>query len=199
MSKDKVTNKRADLLLNNIKQIVQNGVKANLDLCQVLHDSFTTVTQKGNEWQFVWEYWGYKTWFDFVEIEIGMHHVAANTCKKVWQVFGVELGGAWNMADMLPITKMKILAASDKLTKQNVKVWLKKAKSMTCCELEHEIYGEDAHRTFSVTLSQPEYKMLNKMIEDARKEHGEEKTKGMLLLCMLRPTYAKLHALKKAS
>jgi len=195
MQQSKITNKRADLLLNNVRQLVQNGIRANLDLCRMLHESFVTVTPKGSNWQFAWEYWGYKSWFDFVEIEMGMHELTANTCKKVWQVFGVELNGAWSIHDALPITKMKILAASDKLSKQNVASWLKKAKKMTCCDLQHEIYGESSYRTFSVTLANPEYRMLNRLIEAARKEHGEEKTKGELLIELLRPLYA----LRKAS
>lgn len=187
MSQQKITRKRAELLLNNVRQIVRHGVKANLDLCQILHETFVSVLQEGEQWKFVWEVWGFKSWFDFVEIEIGMHENTANAYKKVWQVFGIDLEGAWSPDDALPITKMKILSASDKLNKQNIKSWLKKAKAMTCCDLQHEIYGEDVNRTFSVTVSQAGFRAISKALKTAREQFGDDKTNGELLVKLLAP------------
>lgn len=179
----KLTIKQADALHAKVKSATRASAEASFHLCELLYESFVSVVNTDQGWKFVWEYWGYKTWFDFVEIEVGMHETTANAYKKIWEVFGIELEGAWDFADALPITKMRILSAAD-IDKRNVKNWLHKAKRMSCCELQAEVYGTEVLHTLAVSVSKRELNAINKALEAARRDYEEPKkvTRGELLV-----------------
>ena len=179
----KLTVKQADTLRSRVQSATRASAEATFHLCELLHESFISVVNTNKGWKFVWEYWGYKTWFDFVEIEVGMHETTANSYKKIWEVFGIELNGAWDFADALPVTKMRILSAAD-INKRNVKAWLHKAARMTCCELQAEVYGTEVMHTLAVSVSKRELQTINKALKAARGDYENPKkvTRGELLL-----------------
>jgi len=179
----KLTKKQADALRTKIDSATRASAEAAFHLCELIYESYVSVVNTDQGWKFVWEYWGFKTWFDFVEIEVGMHETTANCYKKIWEVFGLELAGAWDYAEVLPITKMRILSAAD-INKRNVKSWLSKAKRMTCCELQAEVYGTEVLHTLSVSVSKRELQTINKALNAARSDYDnpQKVTRGELLL-----------------
>jgi len=178
---NQITQAKADALLERIKSVVAESSKSNFDLCQVLYESNRAVVSVGGTIVFAYETWGYKTWFDFVEAEVGLHEQSANAYVRVYEVFGVELAGAWDTGKPLPITKMRILAAAD-LTKSNVKAWMKKAEKMTCCKLVSEIYGTAELAHFHASVSKRGLSDINRALQAARDSFGEDLPKGDLLV-----------------
>jgi len=178
----KLTTKQADVLRNKISSATNDNAKTAFYLCGLLYESFVSVVNTDKGWKFVWEYWGFKCWFDFVETEIGIHENTAYLYKRIWEIFGIELAGAWDLADVLPITKMRILSAAD-INKRNVSSWLSKARRMTCCELQAEVYGTEVMHTLSIRVSKRELQAINKAFDIARDEYESPKvTRGELLL-----------------
>lgn len=185
--KEQLTKKQADVLRDRIDSATRTSAEATFHLCKLLYESFVCVVNTDGKWKFVWEYWGYKSWFDFVEIEIGVHKATAHVYKKIWEIFGIELAGAWDPTGVLPITKMRILSAAD-IDRRNIKSWLNKAKRMTCCELQAEVYGTEVLHTLSVQVSKRELQTINKALNTARSDYEDPQkvTRGELLLGIIK-------------
>ena len=183
----KLTIKQTDALHLKVQSATRSSAEASFHLCEVLHESFVSVVNTNKGWKFVWEYWGYKSWFDFVEIEVGLHETTANAYKKIWEIFGVELLGAWDFAEALPVTKMRILSVAD-LNKRNVKSWLSKAKRMSCCELQAEVYGTEVQHTLAVQVTKTELRAINRAFTHARSDYDNPNnvTRGELLLGIIK-------------
>lgn len=181
VDQQKLTQAKADALLERVKSVVAESAKSNFDLCQVLYETSRAVVSIGGNIVFAYETWGYKTWFDFVEAEVGLHEQSANAYVKVYEVFGVELAGAWDTGKPLPITKMRILTAAE-LTKTNVRAWIKKAEKLTCCKLVSEIYGTAELSHFHASVSKRGLSDINRALQAARDSFGEDLPKGDLLV-----------------
>ena len=94
--------------------------------------------------------WGFESWEEYVETELGFHYSTATGYVNVWDTFFVRFGDTVDKT-LLPksITKLKALA---KVVKHSdVNAWLRKANKMTCCEVDHaieiSIYGGRSRRT----------------------------------------------------
>ena len=182
--KQQLTASKANALLERVRQVVETSSQSNFDLCQVLYETHRAVVSVGGDIMFAYQTWGYKTWFDFVETEIGLHETTAFGYVKVYEVFGVELANAWDTGKPLPITKMKILSAAN-LTKSNVRGWLKKAEKMTCCQLVAEVYGTVEQAHFNASVTKTGLRDINRALDAARASFGEDLPKGDLLVKML--------------
>lgn len=182
--RNQISQAGAKALLDKVRQVVEISSQANFDLCQILYETDRAVVSVGGDIVFAYQTWGYKTWFDFVEEEVGLHEMTANAYRRVYEVFGVELAGAWDHGKPLPITKMKTLTAAN-LTKANVRSWLKKAEKMTCCQLVAEVYGTEEMRHFSASVTKRGLSDINRAMEAARDSFGEDLPKGDLLVKML--------------
>jgi hypothetical protein len=181
---NQITPAKAEALLERVRQVVETNAQSNFDLCQILYETSQAVVSVGGNIVFAYQTWGYKNWFDFVETEIGLHEQSANAYRRVYEVFGVELAGAWDTGKPLPITKMRILTAAN-LTKVNVRVWLKKAEKMTCCKLVSEVYGTAEQAHFHASVSKRGLNDINRALDAARASFGEDLPKGDLLVRML--------------
>lgn len=178
-----LTQNKADSLLKRLQSTVEANSKAGFDLCWVLYECSQSVVYVGDDPVFVYETWGYKDWFDFVEVEVGVHEQTANTYCKIGRVFGHELAGSWDTGSPLPITKMAILAAWPGLSAKNVRSRMAWAKSKTCCQMQEELLGKDRPVTMAFGVSKAEQRDINKAIEVARErfDDGEEMTRGEVI------------------
>jgi hypothetical protein len=170
-----------------VQSATRASAEAAFHLCELLYESFVSVVNTDQGWKFVWEYWGYKSWFDFVEIDVGLHEATAYSYKKIWEVFGIELAGSWDFADVLPVTKMRLLSIAD-INKRNVKSWLGRAQRMSCCELQAEVYGTEVQSTLAVLVTKRELQTINKALDAARADYEEPKkvTRGELLVGIIK-------------
>lgn len=182
MTEPKVVNeKAASALRSKIRDIVERHAQASTDVCWALYETYHCLVRIGGQDVPIWSAWGYSSWHDFVGIELGLHQTTAYCYKKVWEVFYVKLGGAWEASSLLPITKMRILSAA-KLDKRNVNAWMKKAKRMTCAQLVSAVYGTDELHTFATTLSKGDLDTLNRVIDEARSAFGPDRPRGEVLV-----------------
>lgn len=178
-----LTERNASKLRASIQEIVAQGAKASKDLCWALYETYTTQVRIGGVSVPIYQAWGYDSWSRFVGIELGLHVVTAYCYRRVWEVFFVKLDGAWDHANLLPISKMRILCAA-KLDKRNVNSWLKKAKALTCAQLVAEVYGTAELHTLAVNLKGKDYEALKAVLADAQSAFGPELPRGEVLLKM---------------
>lgn len=176
-----LTKKRADLLRTKVQDIVESHAQGSMDLCWALYEIDHTVVRVAGNLVPVWETWGYKTWDDFVGKEVGLHPHTAHLYKRVWEVFYVDLAGAWDANLRLGITKMRILCAAN-LNRKNVNSWLKKAKGMTCAKLLAEVYDTQELHSFTASVTSREMAQLKKGVEAAREAFGEDLPRGQALV-----------------
>lgn len=183
MEQVKLTGRKAELLLEKVRDAVRTGAQAIFDLCWLLHECDRSVVYIGDDPVFVYETWGYKDWFDFVEIEVGVHGQTANVYRKIGRVFGEELQGAWDSGNPLPVTKMAILAAWTGLNRKNVRAKMRWAKKKTCCQMQYELLGQDRPIQMGFGVSEAEQRDINKAIKLARSkfDEGEKMTRGELI------------------
>lgn len=187
MEQTRLTEKKASALLDKVRSAVEAGAKADFDLCWLLYECDRSVVYIGDDPVFVYQTWGYETWYDFVEVEVGVHEQTANIYRKIGRIFGEDMAGAWDSGNPLPVTKMAILAAWSGLTRGNVQSKIKWAKSKTCCHMRDELLGDQRgiHMAFGVTKQ--EQRDINKAIDLARKkfDEGDDMTRGELLAAMV--------------
>ena len=183
MEEIKLTKGKAGALLEKVRSAVAASAQADFDLCWLLYECDRSVVYVGDEPVYVYETWGYRDWFQFVEIEVGVHEKTANHYRKVGEVFGEKLQGAWDSGKPLMITKMIILASWPELSRKNVKSKMRWAANKTCCEVQHELLGKDRAYTLSFSVSKGEQRSVNKAIDEARSkfDDGQEMTRGELM------------------
>lgn len=183
--KPKILNERtAERFRAKIQDFVSAHAKASIELCWALYETDHALVLIGGQPTSLWEAWGYKSWREFVGVELGMHPTTAYCYRRVWEVFYVELAGAWAEKDLLPITKMRILCAA-KMDKNNVTAWLTKAKKMTCPQLVAAVYGTEELHTFATSMTAKEMEAVRNAIEDARGAFGTDLPRGGILARMV--------------
>lgn len=192
-----MTRKEAQGFLTKIERLVANRKKGSMDLCEVVYQVSYTTVSFGGDLLYLWQFWGHESWENFVGLVLGLHPTTAYVYRKVHEVFYVELEGAWDIGNLLPITKMRILAADRGLNKRNVNTKLKRAAKKTCPQLVAEIYGVDELRHLSVSVSASEMKTIGRAIEKARKAFTADDTskrlpRGQVLARMARE-WANIH------
>lgn len=179
-----LSTKQSEELRRRIKDVVSSHKKASLDLCEVIYESDVQMTRVKGDYVYCWKAWGFESWEDYVGVEIGMHMTTAYAYKKIWEVFCVDLVGAWDVGLLQPITKMRLLSAA-LLNKKNVNAWLRKAATMNCRELRAAVYDTEELRHFSIEVSDPQLNRINRVLEQGRAVYGEV-SKGQLLANILK-------------
>ena len=169
-----LSSRQASTLRRQIAGIVEGRKTFSLDLCWAVHETYEKMVLVGGEPMFIWEAWGFKGWKEFVGKELGLYPTTAYAYRHIWEVFGVELDGSWDKKLILGITKMRILAADQGMTKRNVNAKLKKAAGKTCAKLRSEVFNISTMRSFSVGVNDKDMGTLKKAVEEARAALGEE-------------------------
>lgn len=191
-----MTKKEAQALLAEIEELVENRQRGSMDLCRVVYQVSYTTVSFGGELVYLWQLWGYDSWNDFVGLVLGIHPTTAFVYRRIHEVFYVDLQGCWDHENLLPVTKMRILAADRGLTKRNVNSVLKRAVNKTCPQLVAEVYGVDELKHLSVSVSSSEMKTIGKAIEKAREafsdKDGKRLPRGQVLARMARE-WANVH------
>lgn len=185
-----MTKREAKALLVEIEELVESHQRGSMDLCRVVYQVSDTTVSFGGDLHYLWQLWGYDSWNDFVGLVLGIHPTTAYVYRRIHEVFYVDLAGCWDHGNLLPVTKMRILAADRSLNKRNVNAKLKRALNKTCPQLVAEIYGVDELKHLSVSVSGSEMKTIGKAIEKARKafteKDGKRLPRGQVLARMAR-------------
>lgn len=175
MSEENHLSKReATKLRRQISNIVEGHAKFSLDLCWAVYETYERMVLVGGQPVFIWEAWGYDDWQEFVGQELGLYPTTAYAYRRIWEVFGVELDGAWDKKNLLGVTKMRILAADQAMNRRNVDKKLRTAAKMTCAQLRAQVFDTEEIRHFHVSVTEDGMETLKAAIEDGRKRLGEE-------------------------
>lgn len=202
LSKDAAEKLREKAIL-----LAGNHTKTAMELAEVLYNTYYgEVNYAGGNLQ-LWEAWGFKSWFDYVENELGIHQNTAAGYRRTYEVFEIKCAGEWDKKSGVSFTKMKALARV--VNKVNVNSWLKKAKTMSCCELEDavlaSIYGKQKSgvtRHFSAFLTDRELIKINSILEVGYQKFPNCERRGEVLTKILEEwdhKAAKLKVVKKSA
>lgn len=174
------TEAKANTLRTRIRTLAGTGAQNAMDLAQALHESYHGWAYVGGKQHYLYELWGYRTWEDFVGKEAGLRKTTAYSYVRVWQIFYVDLAGAWDVNDLLPFSKMRALSAAT-LTKNNVSGWLKKARNMTCGQLVAKVYGKPELHQMRVPTTSAQRAKINDALTIAGEAFGSDLSRGDLL------------------
>lgn len=163
----------ANSLRKKAQDFTNKSAKAAFDFGALLYEIYFSDIKVGKEVIPVWRAWGYETWFLYCECELHMHAATVNSYRNVYDIFGVQLDGMWNKKDILPITKMRSLLKV--VNENNVKSWVKKAKKLSCCDLDDEVeYALTGKKTrlrhFTARMDDKSFTEVKNIISDARED-----------------------------
>lgn len=177
-----VSLKQADQLRHRCQTAWARHKTASMELCEAVWETECTVVKKDGDYVYCWALWGYKSWEEFLGKEMDLHLASAYLLRNVWQTFGIDLKGSWDSDLLLGITKMKLLTVAP-LTRKNVNMWLRKAKSMTCKQLRAEVYGTEEIHTLQLPLTGSQLRQVRGALEFAKSaiSNGEKMNRGELL------------------
>lgn len=191
MSEEKtkqVTKADAANLRRELQQATAESDQAWWKQCTLLHQVYYSGI--GDELKPVFELWGYKTWHDYVENELGLHVGTASSMVRTAHFFVVRLKGAFRVKEhLLSRQRMRALAAfPDKVTAATLNQWVTNARNMTVCQLEHKLAGRHSHGIKKVTfaLSEFDHALLKQALDELMKT-GEYESRSQALLSVLRP------------
>lgn len=182
-----LSTKQADTLRERIKTVVTAHKHASIEVCRAVWEADTTMVRVDGELRFCWEVWGHKSFEDFLGKEMHLHLKTASGFKRVWDVFYVDLQGAWNTNLLLGITKMRLLT-SVKLTPKNVESWLRRADGMNCRELQAAVFGTEELYQFATALTGSQMTIVKNTLDRAKStvNRGEKMSRGDLLVHIMR-------------
>jgi hypothetical protein len=180
------TQSTANKLRDKIVLLCGQERKAQLEVAEAIYELYYGTVEVGGGELPLWSFFGHKSWFDYVETEVGLHVSTAAGYRMVHDVFMVRLKGKWDLDNIASFTKMKALTRV--VEAGNVNAWLKRANVLTCCALEEEIlehvYGKrkaGAHRHFTAMLTNRQLATVNAVIEVGRQEFPELEGRGAVL------------------
>lgn len=180
----------ANKLRDKIVALCGQEKKAQLEVAEAVYELYYGTVEAGGGEMPLWSFFGHKSWFDYVETEVGLHVSTAAGYRMVHDVFMVRLKGKWDQDLLVSFTKMKALTRV--VEPGNVNAWLKRAASISCCALDEEIlehmYGKrkaGAHRHFTAMLTSRQLTAVNSIIEVGRQEFPELESRGAVLAKIL--------------
>jgi hypothetical protein len=159
--------------------------------CELLHQVYYSGI--GDELKPIYQLWGYESFHDYVETELGLHIGTANAMVRTAHFFVVRMQGAFLVKHhLLSRQRMRALASHpDKVDKKNLNNWVTQARNMTVCALEHKLDGRKEHvKTFSFSFSPSEHAIVKEAIDELMAT-GEYGSRGEALIAILRPKNAR--------
>ena len=164
--------------------------KSVMDLAAALWDTYSNDVTVGGEPMPLWAAWGYESWFDYSERELGIHQTTAAAYRRIHEVFEIDVKDGWDRSLSSSYTKMRILCRV--VTKANANTWLRKAAKLSCCELEEQVLqavGKSragAIHSFAASVTKRELAKINEVLADAREGFEEdEERRGKILVRVL--------------
>ena len=179
---------QANQLRKQLREASTASDQAWIEQCRLLH----TVYYSGytDELKPIFELWGFESWHDYVEIELGLHVTTANAMLTVAQFFYVRCKDHWD-GTIVSRQRMRALARAPQVTPENVNSWLQKSQDMTVCQLEHKLENKRVPtKKVTFNLAESDAELLSKALDDLMKT-GEYGTRGEALLSLFKPRRAR--------
>lgn len=131
----------ADALRERVKSEVAKVEMSYLDLAQLLYDVYDTPVDNDPAKGAIFTQWGFKTFKEYAEEELGIQGRKAFSLRRIWYIFETDL------KEMDPILRertlrlgwTKVRELCRVLTMKNAAKWVEKAEQMTYGALEATI------------------------------------------------------------
>ena len=171
--------------------MVEQETKKVLELASVLWETWACNVKVNGIDTPLWTAWDHDSWEAYVEVELGIHMTTAANFRRMHEVYNIDLAGSIDSDSMngISYTKLKILTRV--VTKRNVNGWLKKAKKLSCCELEEEVMhvlrGDGkvgAIHTLAILCTKNEQKRARDIIQQYQADN-QTRRPGEALLAIL--------------
>ncbi len=130
-----MTKERAAQLRSDLRKARDAGCTNDWRLAELLW--LVTQDTVGPNKMPVWKHFGFKSWAEYVEQELGMDYSRARRFRRTWWAFEVKLGKKWDHSLMLPMSKMTLVARI--ATAKNVEELLKLGGTMTVGGLREHV------------------------------------------------------------
>lgn len=171
---------RAETLLKRVGQQVQLLGRTNIALCRYLSE-VRWATHDGTP---IWSSFG--SWEEYVEHEVRMHYTRGTACVRVWDKLHREWGFKETELADIGITNLIAVSRVPFESKKDARAWVKRARDMSCCQLEREIQG-DYQDVEAVAFQIPtEASRALKRILDAYKDKFNTDNRGDVLVSIVR-------------
>jgi len=164
--------------------------KSVMDLAEALWETYCHDVTVAGEQVPLWSAWGFKSWFDYAERELGIHQTTAAAYRRIHEVFEIDIKDQWDRSLSSSYTKMRILCRV--VTKTNANSWLRKAARLSCCELEDQVLDAigkgraGAVHSFATSVTKRELAKINEVLADAREGfEDDEERRGKILVRVL--------------
>lgn len=183
-----ITKAEAGALRRELQQATQSTNEAWWRQAELLHQVYYSGI--GGELKPVFETWGYETFHDYVENELGLHVGTARSMVSTAHFYVVRMKGAFSAKQhLLSRQRMRALACyPNKVKPENFNNWVTMARNMTVCALEHKLEGRHEHvKKFSLSLSESDYALIKEAL-DQLMATGSYDNRGKALLAILRPS-----------
>ena len=192
--------KEADALRKRTVDTNAIVTDAQFDLGEHLYNTYYETVKDSEYGEIaVWSSWGYDSWEEYVEVELGLHWTTARKYRKVYEIFWVDLNGAWGV-DELPESMTKMITLTQvPLTKKNLNGWLTKARSLSCCGLQALASGEETEwSNLNMRLTKSAATEVGSLL-DKNKKTFNVTSRGEVLLKILREWKSIKRYLKKVN
>jgi hypothetical protein len=121
--------------------------------------------------------WGYKSWYEYVEHDLGMHWGRAQGLVKIYEVFMVECAGLVPEGELEEMGVTKLRDLSKVVTPRNIKGWMKRSKDASCCDVREAVraavegrIGRSDRRTLHVEVSSATLEMVDEIVSIIRQD-----------------------------
>jgi hypothetical protein len=190
-ARETITSAKAAATRKKAISVMEGNTKSVLLLAEVLWETYAYDVKVNGLLVPLWEAWGHHDWFQYVEVELGIHMTTAAKFRRMHEIYNIDLQDSFepNAMDGMSATKLTILARV--VTKKNVNAWLKKARKLSCCSLDEEVsdalYGTGkigAVHTLAVLCTKSEQRRVRNIIQQAQTDMGIKRP-GKALLTIL--------------
>lgn len=166
-----ITRGEAKQLLMSVRQAARASDEAHFEFCCALHAIYYGVVGKDD--QPVWESYGYGSWHDFVEKEVGLHSTTTLQMVSTAHFYTVRMVDVWE-GQILPRQMMRALASAGRkiVTKENFEAWMRRAMDMTPCDFEHALAGKHRKKHLGFSFDADTTKKLKTLLDDVCEEQG---------------------------
>lgn len=186
-TKSKSIDKRAsDKLRADVRGTAKRQGALDWELAALLYQTFTATVRVGDSFLPVYQEWGWQTWEDYVETEVGLHKRTAKSYVLVYETFEIKLKGAYDERT-LPQSFGVLRDLCAVVNRKNVKDWFRKTSGKSRCDvvemIEAEAYGGQprAMAELRVTMTKKQRKLVQRAIEAVRQAYPQFSTDGECL------------------
>lgn len=201
MNKQQTTKQAIDLRAETKARSVRYA-RSGLALAELLHTVFHSRTAlRGGRDVPLFVAWQYETFHAYAEQELGLHGTTARDFVTMYGTLVVE--HSFKEEDLpTSITKLRELTRIVRVDAEHRFEWLKKAKTLSCCDFENAVIeyieGRVPYRMASVMMTAKDHRTLYRALNAGKEDLGTTRN-GETLARVLEQWLAQRRATRKVA